>query len=312
MSICIHIPFYNPEPEKPEGYRKLRRYDYLKENIINLQQLSKTVDIFVHTHNSFLDDKKINVKVVKHNLDKNSLDRGFLTWETRNYMKKFVHLYKYFIYIEHDIKFTKKNLDYWKHYKKFLKNKNFNLGFLIFEKNNEKKEKYSIHLANKFDKILQLKDQEFIINDVENYCCFWIYEKEVFKKFINSKWWNLNLVLTNYRHKYGNTEKAALGLHALNTKYFKSTLIPLIDNKIDQRCFIEHMTNNYFYMFKNEKFIYSDIRGACRFKINDLIVDRKKIKYYNKFPITLNFKKKIYWKFRFLNKILRLVKKLYD
>ena len=33
MSISIHIPFYNPNPEKKEGYRNLRRFDYLKENI---------------------------------------------------------------------------------------------------------------------------------------------------------------------------------------------------------------------------------------------------------------------------------------
>ena len=40
MSISIHIPFYNPNPEKKEGYRNLRRFDYLKENIDNLKNLS--------------------------------------------------------------------------------------------------------------------------------------------------------------------------------------------------------------------------------------------------------------------------------
>ena len=37
MSISIHIPFYNPNPEKKEGHRNLRRFDYLKENIENLK-----------------------------------------------------------------------------------------------------------------------------------------------------------------------------------------------------------------------------------------------------------------------------------
>ena len=40
MSISIHIPFYNPNPEKKEGYRNLTRFDYLKENILNLKNLS--------------------------------------------------------------------------------------------------------------------------------------------------------------------------------------------------------------------------------------------------------------------------------
>ena len=46
MSISIHIPFYNPNPEKKEGYRNLSRFDYLKENILNLKKLSLPTDIF--------------------------------------------------------------------------------------------------------------------------------------------------------------------------------------------------------------------------------------------------------------------------
>ena len=65
MSISIHIPFYNPNPEKKEGYRNLRRFDYLEENIINLKTLSIKNDIFIHTHNDFLDDKNLNAKEKK-------------------------------------------------------------------------------------------------------------------------------------------------------------------------------------------------------------------------------------------------------
>ena len=59
MSISIHIPFYNPNPQKKEGFRQLTRFDFLKENIENLKKLSIKSDIFVHTHNNFLADKKI-------------------------------------------------------------------------------------------------------------------------------------------------------------------------------------------------------------------------------------------------------------
>ena len=68
MSISIHIPFYNPNPEKKEGYRNLRRFDYLEENVINLKTLSIKNDIFIHTHNDFLDDKNINAKIIKHKI----------------------------------------------------------------------------------------------------------------------------------------------------------------------------------------------------------------------------------------------------
>ena len=48
MSISIHIPFYNPIPDKKEGYRQLTRYDYLKENVESLKKLSLNNDIFIH------------------------------------------------------------------------------------------------------------------------------------------------------------------------------------------------------------------------------------------------------------------------
>ena len=51
MSISIHIPFYNPNPEKKEGYRNLTRFDYLKENISNLKTLSIKNDRFVYNFN---------------------------------------------------------------------------------------------------------------------------------------------------------------------------------------------------------------------------------------------------------------------
>ena len=60
MSISIHIPFYNPNPEKKEGYRNLRRFDYLEENVINLKtdyQLLETANIM----NDFLNLNKKTV-----------------------------------------------------------------------------------------------------------------------------------------------------------------------------------------------------------------------------------------------------------
>ena len=46
MSISIHIPFYNPNPQKKEGFRQFRRFDYLTENIENINQLYIKDEIF--------------------------------------------------------------------------------------------------------------------------------------------------------------------------------------------------------------------------------------------------------------------------
>jgi len=283
MSISIHIPFYNPNPEKTEGYRNLTRFDYLKENISNLKNLSIKTDIFVHTHNHFLDDKNLKAKIVKHEINQTDLDKGYLTWLTRKLMKKQKDDYEYFMYLEHDIKFSEINLQYWFKHHKNLTNKNFHLGFLIYEQNHNDNEKYSIHIIKKLKNYIILDNQKYLVNDWDNYCCFWLYDKKQFNSFIKTKWWDFKKKLTNFRHNYGLTERSALGYHAFNVGYFKATLIPEIMDQPDPDCMIEHLTNNYFEKFSNSKENeFLDIRGACRYKTNEIFEADKRLKHrYN-------------------------------
>ena len=300
MSISIHIPFYNPNPEKKEGHRNLRRFDYLKENIENLKTLSIKNDIFVHTHNEFLDDKKLDARIIKHQISDYDLDKGYLTWKCRSIMEEQKYHYEYFCYLEHDIKFSEENLQYWLKYQDQLHKKNFHLGFLIYERNNLDNQKYSIHIVRKLDKYLKIEDKKFVINDLENYSCFWIYNKDQFHKFLRSKWWSFKKRAHNFRHNYGITERSSIGFHSFNMNYFKATLLPEIDNQPDPNCFIEHMTNNYyekFNKFKNQN--YMDIRGVCTLKINEIFEDLKEVKY-NFYLIKLF--KLLMWKFRFITR----------
>ena len=53
--------------------------------------------------------------------------------------------------------------------------------------------------------------------------------------------------------------------------YFKATLIPEKNNQPHPDSFIEHMTNNYYEKFPElDKKDYFDIRGACKFQINEI------------------------------------------
>ena len=102
-----------------------------------------------------------------------------------------------------------------------------------------------------------IDSQKFFINDLENYCCFWIYDQKQFKDFIGSKWWNFKKKVHNFRHNYGITERSSIGFNAYNINYFIATLLPEINNQTDPDCFIEHMTNNYYDKFselKNQNF----------------------------------------------------------
>ena len=306
MSISIHIPFYNPNPQKKEGYRQLTRFDFLKENIENLKKLSIKNDIFIHTHNHYLKDKNLDAEIINHKINDEDLEKGYLTWLSRPMMQSQRKDYEYFMYLEHDIKFTEKNLQYYlKHEQKLDKNK-FHLGFLIYEKNHIDNLSYCIHVAKQFDKILNIENQKYFINDFENYCCFWLYNKKIFNDFINSEFWSFKKKLTNFRHNYGITERSALGLHALNANYFKATVIPEINSKPDPNCFIEHITNNYFDRFIDENIKkFNDIRGACKFHTDEIISKTKNhVEIKNNFYMN-KFFRNFFWKFRFITRLIR-------
>ena len=82
--------------------------------------------------------------------------------------------------------------------------------------------------------------------------------------------------------------------------------MPSLNDKPDPNCFIEHITNNYFNKFSEiEKKNYNDIRGVCKFDIEDVFIDKQNQQYFKDNFDLINFKKKILWKFRFLKKILR-------
>jgi hypothetical protein len=306
MSISIHIPFYNPNPEKKEGYRNLTRFDYLKENILNLKKLSLPTDIFIHTHNNFLNDKELDANIINHQINNDDLEKGYLTWLTRPEMQKQKESYNYFMYLEHDIKFTEKNLQYYLKFQKNLSSKRFNLGFLIYEKNNKDNQNYSIHITERLKNFVCIDSQKFFINDLENYCCFWIYDQKQFKDFIGSKWWNFKKKVHNFRHNYGITERSSIGFNALNINYFIATLLPEINNQTDPDCFIEHMTNNYYDKFSELKSQnFKDIRGVCTIKINDVIYENK-MKEKTIIILYLDqFLKTLFWKLRFLSRLFK-------
>ena len=294
MSIAIHIPFYNPNPEKKEGYRNLTRFDYLKENITSLKTLSIKTEIFIHTHNNFLDDKNLEAKKINHKINEDDLNKGYLTWFCRSLMEKQKDDYDYYMYLEHDIKFQENHLQYWLKYQELLYKKNFNLGFFVYEKNNSDNENYSIHMTKKLDKLYKIDKHKFIVNDFENYCCFWIYTKQQFQSFLNSKWWLFKKRAHNFRHNYGITERSAIGFHGLSMDHFKATLIPEVNGQPIPDSFIEHMTNNYYGK--------TDLRNVCKFKTNDVFVDLNQSKEVND---NFNLNKSIrlfFWKFRFITR----------
>ena len=88
MKISIHIPFFNEKPkEKIKPLNKTKLF-FLKKSLNSLQTLPIKKDIYVHCHNSFLKNKKLNCKLVHHKMSKDQLNKGYLTWAVRDVMEK--------------------------------------------------------------------------------------------------------------------------------------------------------------------------------------------------------------------------------
>lgn len=304
MSLVVHIPFYNPYPEKLEGPNKKNRLYFLKKTIANIKKINlKKIDIFVHTHNDYLKSKKIKAEVIVHKINNHDLKKGYLTWKPRKLMQSQKHLYNYFMYIEHDINFDKKNFQYWLKYSKILLKYNFNLGFIVTEKNSENK-KYSLHIKKKFNQYVLINNKKFIVNDDQPYCCMWIYDKKNFNNFVNTKWWNFNWRGKNYISYYGVTEMSSIGWHGKQMDNFKSTIIPLRKNSLDDRCFISHNTNNYIFRKVRTK---ENLKFYCRYKIGNLI-DTKNLRVYKEITGIKIFLLKLKFFFRFIEKIRKTKK----
>jgi hypothetical protein len=153
------------------------------------------------------------------------------------------------MYIEDDILVPVKAINYWLERNERLIELNYNLGFIRIEVN-DKKEEFMPDLYNvRFKKFIEIDKQKYVINDANPYCAIWIYNKNEFHKFIRSKYYDINTI-----PGYGIREMSAIGLHGQGTPWYKNTVIPLIDNKLDGDCKIYHMPNNYLGTWANVQF----------------------------------------------------------
>ena len=234
MKLSVHIcSFIN------ENYQE--RFRYLKKITKHIFEISKDAKIFIHTN---LNVKKFQIKKIKyivHNL-KNE-DPFYLSWKCRKLMKKQKNNFDYFIYLEDDMLLKKKNFEYWMANKDICLKNNLNLGFIRLEKKRNKY--YSTDLTAQLEKYIEIGKDKYIVNDVNNYCAFWIYDQKEFNNFVQTKYWKFNWKGKNLYAFYGIREMSAIGWHGKNMDRYSSTVLPLKDKRIDGGAYIMHMANNY-------------------------------------------------------------------
>jgi len=232
--IAVHITHYQ------DGRTNLKRNFFLKRAIISYLQISKNVEIFIHSNKKYIYKHK-SVKCFVHN-NKNE-HPFYLSWKYRNLMQQQKNLYDFYIYSEDDILFTMKNFLYWKKNYELCTKNFYNLGFIRVE-NRMSAGLYAVDLFLKLKKFITLNQKKFIINDVNPYCALWIMDNQQFNEFIKTKIWKFDWK-TSYQ-AYGDIRAmSAMGWHGLNCGYYKSTIIPLKNYKMDNDCIITHLDNRY-------------------------------------------------------------------
>ena len=240
MKQVTHIAFF---------YIK-ERLIYLNKVIQNMNIYTHECDIYIHTNITDLELNDINYTngsliIIYHDLT--NTDPFYLTWKPRDILKHQIDEYDIFMYIEDDILVPIETIKYWLKYKDQVLINKCNLGFFRIEIDNKGDEyctdqhfptdnSINRYLTNTF----VINNEKYIINDINPYCGFWIYDKNEFIKFVNSEYYNINNI-----RGYGIRESSAIGLHGVETPWYNHTVIPCINESLTPDCKVYHLPNNY-------------------------------------------------------------------
>lgn len=234
VRITKHISFYYIE----------HRVRYINKIIDEVNKYKFITDLYIHTNDKILKKENFSdytngtINIIYHDLGNSH--PYYLTWKCRDLLKKQANDYDIFIYTEDDMLIPFNAILYWLEYNENLIRHNYNLGFVRIETKDSEEYVTDLH-GIKLKSTINLDDVDYCVNNVNPYCAMWIYNKNEFNKFVSSEYYMINKIPDVYEIR----EKSAIGLHGLPNYWYKGTLIPLIDNKLNINCKIYHLPNNY-------------------------------------------------------------------
>jgi len=223
-SLSVHITHY-PSPG---------RLDFLTKCIDSISDIDIKTDIFVHTTTD-LNIKLPNASVIIHDL--NDEHPHFLAWKHRELMRRQVGMYDAYMYLEDDIQFGQINFDLWQKHQHSCAEEKCYLGFIRVETDGCKWMCTDVtpHFGSyPLKSIRNIGGIDFVINDCNPYCGFWISSAKELEWFAEHKYFPPDRCPF-----YGNLtrEKVACGPSPL---YECVVVLPE-----EEGCFVHHMPNNY-------------------------------------------------------------------
>lgn len=245
MRIARHLTFYFLS----------ERIRYINDIIDETNGYDYPTDVFIHTNDFDLKENMFHpytngrIEIVHHDIT--NIYPYYLTWKCRDLLKEQRDDYDVFMYCEGDISVPRKALQYWLDTNESLIEKNYNVGFIRVELENGVE--YSTDLLGEhMDTLMELDGRTYCVNNKNPYCAFWIYNKNEFNKFVDSKYYDISAI-----PDYGIPEKSAVGLHGFGTGWYTHTIIPMIGDKLIEDCKIYHLPNNFV---ENKSTLFGTIR----------------------------------------------------
>lgn len=233
MRITQHIAFFFVES----------RLQYLNKMIANTNSYKFTTDIFIHTNTElplsmYTQYTNGKFEIIVHDLTE--IHPFYLTWKCKELLTKQKDDYDIFMYTEDDMLIPFTTIQYWLQYKSLLTPLRYNLGFLRIETDGNTEFVTDQTPGDRLREKILIDQTTFVKND-RPYCAFWIYDKEMFNYFISTDGWKKSEIEDkNYIRLC-----IAFGMQDQIYNKFDSTVIPLIDSILDERCKVYHLPNNY-------------------------------------------------------------------
>ena len=249
LKFVAHIPVWYVQ----------EKVKYLQRVINYFSEYPSKVDVVIHTNSETFSNEDLNAYdngeiTIKH-YDYTEVgwrtDGGdYLTWEYRDMIKEQMDDYDVFMYLEDDLGIPKETVNYWLRYKDLCLKHNYNLGFFRAEDHNGTLVSTDLPDEKRLNRIINLEGVEFAVNDVNPYCAFWIYDKEEFKKFCESKYFDPRELCSQdvseeQPLEYGVCELSAIGMHGKGNIWYEGTIIPVVNEQIHSDSKILHLPNNF-------------------------------------------------------------------
>ena len=236
VKVSIHIAYWYTKERAKYCISVINDY-FLKWDV-------EFMNIYIHTNTVDTYDMKplciqTNTKKI-HYIVHNCSDQPFLlTWKCREWIEKLVHELDVCIYCEDDIGIPFETFQYWYKYKDSLHSKNLDVGFIRVEKDS-KNELFCSDILIPCHHPVAIQDRIFVYNH-QNYCAFWICDKEELLQFINSEYWKYHTKFPDGSSSQFIRESSAIGYKMS----YKASFYPVENNSVSNICFVYHLPNNY-------------------------------------------------------------------